>query len=200
MNESDTELRRRYFEQICPPLYRDTDTARLPRDQFKRVMGWPGSMPVGKRGLYLVGPAGTCKTRIMWQLIERIVVNTWTNVRVFDSFKWHTEVSAAYGDPNYTEHWLSRVCDTSILFIDDIFKGKMTDAQTHAAHAMLERRAAQLKPTFLTSNVGSRDLAARIDEAQRDRQSDSAQVQSESILRRIKEFCEVIRFGKQEAQ
>jgi len=182
MNEECTAMRRQYFENICPPLYRSTDTARLPQAKFHRVMEWtPGDEG---RGLYLTGVAGTFKTRCMWQLIERIVTTTWTNVLVFDSLKWQVEVSAAFGQPDFTQEWLDGVCDAPILFIDDLFKGKMTDAQAHAAHGVLERRSSNHKPTLCTSNADGSNISGRVMES----------TTAESILRRIAEFCEVIEF------
>jgi primosomal protein DnaI len=182
MIAENKEIRQQYFDKICPPLYRDTDVKRLPAEAFKRVMGWePGSEG---RGLYLLGPAGTGKTRCMWQLIERITLTSWTNVRVFDSLVWQIQVSRAFGNPDTTEEWFERVCDAPILFIDDMFKGKMTDAQSHAAHGVLERRSAYRRPTFCTSNVDGDNLSSRVIEP----------TTAESILRRITEFCDVVEF------
>jgi len=182
MNAENKIIRQQYFDKICPALYRDTEVKRLPAAQYKQIMDW--SVESG-RGLYLLGPSGTGKTRCMWKLIERITMTTWINVRVFDSLKWQVEVSRAFGQPEYTEEWLDKVSDAPILFIDDMFKGKMTDAQSHAAHGVLERRSAHRRPTFCTSNVDGDNLSSRVIEP----------TTAESILRRITEFCDVVEFS-----
>jgi len=182
MNAENKIIRQQYFDKICPALYRDTDVKRLPAAQYKQIMDWSGE---SGRGLYLLGPSGTGKTRCMWKLIERITMTTWINVRVFDSLKWQVEVSRAFGQPEYTEEWLDKVSDAPILFIDDMFKGKMTDAQSHAAHGVLERRSAHRRPTFCTSNVDGDNLSSRVIEP----------TTAESILRRITEFCDVVEFS-----
>ena len=178
------ENREKLFESLCPPLYRKTDVARLPSPaKFAKVLGWN----YGRNGLLLVGPTGTGKTRCAWSLIRRLFVEERRQVNYFDGIGWGISVSQAYGQPETTERWLDRICRADVLFLDDLFKAKMTEAQEQALYAVFERRAAWLRPVIATMNsTGEMSLARMTDNGRADR--------GEPLLRRMREFCEVVNF------
>ena len=181
MNEESRAIRQAYFEKVCPPLYQGTDPGRLPAEQFAQVTAWTRNP---QRGLYLVGPSRTGKTRCVWELLRHVILTSWSTVKAYDSLEWQTEVSQSFGNVDTTRKWIEGVCNVDILFIDDIFKGKLTPAQALAVHGVIERRAAHLKPIFCTSNADGANISSRIEE----------ETTAESILGRITDFCEVIEF------
>ncbi|MCX6876212.1 MAG: hypothetical protein NTW21_20760 [Verrucomicrobia bacterium] len=64
----------------------------------------------------------------------------------------------------------------------------MTEAQEQALHAVFERRAAWLRPIIATMNSTGEMILARMTETGRaDR--------GEPLLRRMREFCEVVTFA-----
>jgi DNA replication protein DnaC len=181
---------------LCPPLYRDTVKERIP-DQLALVtaLRWHPtiaqpdgvSFAVNPRGLVLVGEPGSGKTRAAWLLIRRCI---FANCRVitFDGLGWGLAVSKHFGDSETVEEWVASLCQTDVLFIDDIFKSKMTEAQEFAIFGVLDRRSAHRKPTIVTMNSSGAALASRATDAggERDRM--------EAIMRRLSEFSDVIRF------
>ena len=176
------DMRESNFRQLCPPLYQQTDPARLPQKHLAAVTAWK----YGPKGLLLVGPTGTGKTRCAWQLLRRLILSG-RRVRAFDGLGWAVAVSEAFGKPDETESWLDHVCTADVLFIDDLFKGKMTEAQELAAIGVFERRTNHLLPVIVTMNSTGRMILDRMTEQGRaDR--------GEPLIRRMGEFCEVIRF------
>lgn len=173
------------FVELCPPLYRQTDPARLPaRGKLAEVMAWK----YGPNGLLLVGPTGTGKTRCAWLLMRRLILEDCRRVTYFDGIGWGIEVAKEYGQPETTGQWLDRVCRAEILFLDDLFKAKMTEAQEQALYGVFDRRAAWQRPTIATMNSTGDMILARMTETGRaDR--------GEALLRRMREFCEVVTFG-----
>jgi DNA replication protein DnaC len=141
------------------------------------------------RGLVLVGEPGSGKTRAAWLLIRRSI---FANCRVitFDGLGWGLAVSSHFGDSETVEDWINGLCCADVLFIDDIFKAKMTEAQEFAIFGVLDRRAAWKRPTIVTMNASGAALASRATDAggERDRM--------EAIMRRLGEFSDVIRFAK----
>lgn len=176
------EMRESTFRQLCPPLYQQTDPARLPEKHLSAVTAWK----YGPKGLLLVGPTGTGKTRCAWQLLRRLIL-AGRRVLAFDGLGWAVAVSEAFGKPDETESWLDQVCTADVLFIDDLFKGKMTEAQELAAIGVFERRTNHLLPVIVTMNSTGRMILDRMTEQGRaDR--------GEPLIRRMGEFCEVLRF------
>jgi len=181
--EYQKRLHRERYERDCPPLYQQTDPARLPPDKLKAVLAWR----YGPRGLLLVGKTGAGKSRCAWQLIRRLTVDEGRHVRAFDGIGWGVAVSAAFGDPQTTETWLDRVCKADVLFIDDLFKVKFTEAQEQGIYGVFERRAAYMRPIIATMNTTGELLLARMTEQGRaDR--------GEPLIRRMRDFCQIITF------
>ena len=170
---------------ICPALYRDTVPSRIPdQAQLERVLGWE----YNAKGLLLTGPTGAGKTRSAWLLLASLFFDQGRRIKAFDGIGWGIAVSAAYGEPSFTEEWLDQICKSDILFLDDLFKAKMTEAQEQALYGVFERRSAWMRPTIVTMNSTGRMILERMTEQGRaDR--------GEPLLRRMAEFCDVIEFS-----
>ena len=98
-----------------------------------------------------------------------------------------SKLSDCDGENSETETWLDHVCTADVLFIDDLFKGKMTEAQELAAIGVFERRTNHLLPVIVTMNSTGRMILDRMTEQGRaDR--------GEPLIRRMGEFCEVVKF------
>lgn len=176
--------KRTIFADVCPPRYQDSDPNMLPSDKLASVMAWHPNND-GK-GLFMVGKARTGKTRCAWLLIKRLVSEGMT-IRAFDGIGWNLAVARAFGDPSTTEEWLDKLIHPDILFLDDLFKGRLTEAQELAIHGVFERRSAYLKPIFCTTNTNADILASRMSD-------NGASDRAGSIMGRIVEFSQVIQF------
>lgn len=181
--EYEQSRQREWFDASCPPLYKRTDPNKLSPDLLKSTLSWSH----GPKGLILVGRSGTGKTRCAWQLIHRLTVQEGRKVLYFDGLKWGLEVSSAFSEPQTTESWLAPVCNVEILFIDDLFKAKFTEAQEQGICTVFERRTAYLKPIIATTNTTGEMLLARMTEQGRAERG-------EPLIRRMREFCQIIQF------
>ena len=180
------DLRKKRFLALCPPLYQGTDDKLLPPEQYEDIMAWT----YGPHGLLLIGPTATGKTRCAWMLMRRLILDG-RSVKAFDGLGWGIAVSKAFGEPATAEQWLDSVCRADVLFIDDLFKAKMTEAQEQAALGVFERRTANLKPIIVTMNSTPDMILGRMSEHGREDRGDP-------MIRRMKEFCQVIVFSNKE--
>lgn len=176
-SKCETEARVERFQKLCPPLYRESDPARLPK--LHDVLAWQP----GQQGLLLTGPTGTGKTRCLWQLVKRLVEQG-ESVCAFDCVSFGHEVSKRFGDSEEApEDWAAQLATYPIIFFDDLGKLKLTDRAEAELFGLIERRTANMKPILATTNDTGTTL--------QDRMTDN---RGPALIRRLREFCNVIQF------
>lgn len=164
------------YVQICPPLYRQTDPAKLNQELFKKVMEWEYSA----KGLMLVGPSGTGKTRMAWQVVRRELENK-KKVKYFDSVAFGHECARAFKEEDGGE-WIDKLARRDLLFFDDLDKGKFTERVEAELFGLVERRISYCRPLLVTSQVGGEEFLKKFAQPAR----------GLGILRRLKEFCTIV--------
>jgi hypothetical protein len=197
IKKMDRQYRESIFSSLCPPLYRDTTADRIPdQASLAKVMAWKsrprgadGVCRLNARGLTLVGEPGSGKTRAAWLKLHAAMM-AGCRVLAFDGLGWGLAVSSHFGDSGTVEDWIAQCCGVDILFIDDCFKARLTEAQEFALFGVLDRRAAHMRPTILTMNTSGAALAGRT--AKTAGESD----RFDAIMRRMTEFSDVIQFRK----
>lgn len=168
-----------FWNTACPATYKATEAAKLPhREQSDRVTGWKYS----PSGLLLVGASRCGKTRSAWMLIERLSRDG-VGVMAFDGLSWFISVAAAFSDLSNTHAFFDSVCSVDVLFLDDIFRGRMTEAQEVGLWGVIERRMAAGKPCIITTNATGKTL------------EDKCGPQIVPIIARLRECCEIVTFG-----
>lgn len=185
--QSARQYREARFNAICPPNCRESDSDRIPRDKCTTVLDWN----FNPRGLLLIGPTGTCKTRCAWLLIRRLLLDEARTVEAYDGIGWAMSVSKAFGEPATTERWLDSVCKPDVLFLDDLFKAKMTEAQELAIYGTFERRSAWRLPIIATMNSTGASILSRMTDNGRDDRGPP-------MLRRMQDFCDIVRFDTED--
>lgn len=174
------ELGERKFRLLCPPLYRHSEEARLPAEQRQRADAWK----FGPVGLLFTGESGKGKTRLAWRTIKRVFLERRLSFASFDCVSFGHAVAGMYS--GYSENpnaWLEEVAIKDLVFFDDLGKLKMTERAETELFGLIERRCSALRPIIATTNDSGDSLAARMSENR-----------GPSLIRRLREFCEVITF------
>lgn len=176
----EQQRRQESFHALCPPLYRESDTQRIPAAFLRECEAWE----VSPMGLGFVGIAGTGKTRAAWMLLKRL---HFSGVRVFGitatafakacADQWHDDPQAK----NMAEDTLTRCRRTKVLLLDDLGKNKMTERAELELFDLLEHRTSHELPVIWTANAGRETLKQMLS-------SD----RGEPILRRLAEFTKVV--------
>ena len=174
-----TSAKSRRWESICPPIFRDTDPERLPKkEKLEEVLAWI----YGPTGLILHGPTRTGKSRCAWLLVKKIL-DAGLTIRVMNSmsgFKYGSQFAIGANAP---EEWVLKHCRVDVLFMDDVFKVKLTDSFEAAMFAIIEHRMGNLLPIIATLNDTGKSLAGRM-----------SVDRGAALVARIKETCKTIKF------
>jgi len=176
------QYRLEMFLKVCPPLYAETDAARLP----------PQSQPVlalefkrEKSGILLMGPTRACKTRTAWLLIRKWYLEGQRTLLAFNGGSFGREVARVYGNGEAAE-WHRLLQSIDMLFLDDIFKHRLTEAVQDALFSIIEDRMAWKKTTIVTMNNGAGGIRAAV-----------ADDMAEPLIERLREYCKVFLFGEE---
>ncbi len=173
--EEDRQRQRRTADfdfGLWPELYRDTDMERLP-EAAKSVL----SYVYGPKGLLVHGETARGKTRAMWLLLRRLYVEEGRSFAYRDALEFSDEAVAAYR-LNQARSWAERLTAASVLFLDDLGKGRITQRVGEGLFAVVDRRAQRHKPTFITTNFVGETFKLRLED----------QETAEPLVRRLKEF------------
>lgn len=166
------------WEIACPAIYKATDIEMLPdKTASRQVVEWT----YNPKGLLLVGPSRVGKTRSAWELVKRACSAGHTTM-AFDGLSWFIGVSGALSNLETADDWFDSVCSVDLLFLDDIFRGRMTEAQDVGLWGTIERRMAAGKPCVVTTNATGQTLV------------DRCGAQIVPIIERLRECCNVVTF------
>jgi DNA replication protein DnaC len=170
-------LRAKKFNGLCPLEFQETEIDKMPnRAAAEKVLAWKE----GKRGLLLYGPTGRGKTRAVWLLLGKLALAGRCFV-VMDSLAGFEFMSSFNSNSSYD--WILRRCTCSLLFMDDVFKVKLTDAFEAAIFSIIEYRLSHQLPMIVTLNDTSATLMSRMT-------SD----RGAALLRRLTEMSEAVEF------
>lgn len=171
--------RLRAWEEICPSDFRKTDPAKLPLPKLlNRVLHWQ----YGPRGLVLHGNTGKGKSRCAWLLLRR-EHDAGRRVRAVDhsiGFKYAESFAQSAAA---AATWIDRLVSADILFLDDVFKSRLTDSLEQALFTVISSRSERGKPIIITCNDTGATLIERM-----------SQDRGAALVRRIMEYNERIPF------
>jgi DNA replication protein DnaC len=169
------------WDHLCPLEYRNTNLDRLPNlEKFEQVQTWQ----YGPKGLLLVGPTRSGKTRSIWKLLERLYFGERRRIIALCPMDLKIEVAKAWKDPETAEELMFRLRRVDLLFFDDLDTVKFTEAVEETIYDAFEFRPTHGNPVIATVNRTGCELAARM----------NANGRGAKIVERMREYCEVINF------
>jgi hypothetical protein len=156
-----------------------TDPSKLPDpSKLTRIMYWH----FGAKGLILHGETGAGKSRCASLLLRR----EWESRRsisILSSLAGHTYAARYARGADVVEEWFNKILNADIVFMDDVFKSKLTESFEAFLFGVIEERTNRRKPIIITVNDSDATLAARM-----------SNDRGPAILRRLKDFCDTITF------
>lgn len=182
------ESRTATFNRMCPKEYLGTDWSRpcfdQNRPQIAKVTGWSAD----RRGLILTGPTGRGKTRSAWELTRRLMCEEGRDIVYWHAMDWFSTLQShvKYGRDD-AKGWVDAVAAHWLVFIDDYGQEAVTKSKEDWAESwffrFLDIRIERGLPMLITSNLGAKEMADRVEG-----------VRSDPLVRRVVELCEPVKF------
>ena len=171
--------RLRVWENLCPPDFAATDPKRLPRpEMLARVLQWK----FGRRGLLLHGPTGKGKSRCAWLLLKR-EFDAGRRIRVIDHSVGFRYAETFAQSAASAAVWIDQQSEAEILFLDDVFKARLTDSLEQALFTVISTRTEQGSPNIVSTNDTGDSLAGRL-----------SPDRGQALIRRLVEYSTAIAF------
>lgn len=194
--ELERQARIAKYERLCPPEFREEwDWEKVPdeceQSEIEKVWRWK----FGPRGLYIVGPTGFAKSRALYVLARRLV-HEGHGVELVSGVRFAVQAGQAFGEPGGTQRWLDKCSNFDVWGVDDLGK-RWTPATEDAFFEILDRRTSRERPVLITANYGGDDFRSiSRATAKRAGQADNAKAMIEPMLRRLRDYCDVIAVQK----
>ena len=178
------------YDELCPADYRGTVLERLPKPQkTQQVLQWT----YGSKGLIVSGrpddkkkEVRQGKTRSMWLLLHRIMVEEARSVVALTGGELAREIGAAYGAGGEMGMELfERLTEADVLFIDDFGKFKVSPRVEDEILGIVEHRTSHRRPILMTTNSDRAALEAAFSPDRRG-----------PLFDRLREFCRGVNFDK----
>ena len=168
------------WKATVPEEYWDNDPEKIKSARKTALLA-----DSGDRGLYVYGNSGSQKTRSILCLLAKEYMAGKTIVFMSpDQFSF-----ASYDlmdkDGNGRKV-MDKAVSCDVLFLDDLFKRRMTEAQEFFLYCLLEKRGK--KKTLITSNIAFSDIPTVFTEK-------GCGNTFEPIIRRIRDNCRVLKFS-----
>ena len=176
--ESERQKAEEAWFNICPPLYRDTDPARLTvgAETLDKILKWTPN----PQGIGLTGTSGAGKTRAMFLLLHGLHLGghkiVATTAKRFENW-----CHRMFDKDDEARLSIKAARNAKILFIDDIGKEKYTERVESEFYDLIEHRTSNLLPILWTANATGQQLVKMMGE---DRGT--------PIVRRLREFSTII--------
>jgi len=185
--DAAAKARRERWKELCPVEFRtpeedggatDVNRLRLEQAGFGDALSWK----YGPRGLLLVGPSGVCKTRIAWRIVRR-EFDAGRRVVAMKAHRFGLEAVELQTTRGFKD-WFDRLVRAPLLFVDDLGKGRFTDAVESHFFGLIDERTERGRPLIVTTNSTGGALASRM----------SAD-RGEPIVRRLRDYCDAVVFN-----
>lgn len=164
---------------VCPKQFQMTELSRLPdQEAATKATEWQH----GNRGLILNGPTGSGKSRTAWMVIKQCHF-AGLHIECLNSMAGLKYASLFSGSASDVEQWVGKLINADLLFMDDIFKIKLTDSFESVIFSLVDQRTENGRPIILTANDTGESLTARM-----------SPDRGEPLVRRLREFCDTITF------
>lgn len=153
------------------PLYRNNDIERIKShlekpEKVDRILNWR----MGNRGLAIMGSTGCGKTRLLTELLKKLIkedlVGITSTLEVFYAGELERAILESFKTSAQYARLMTHLENCDLLVIDDFGKERFTERFELSVFQIFEKRMAMMKPTIFTTNYKGEEFKARFSDAQ----------------------------------
>lgn len=187
--ESSIMTPEKRFKALAPKSFFEGPTATninrkgFPREAYEAVLAWRP----GYEGLLIFGETGACKSRILFALLRRLIIQDRADVEVLQGGDFRQRLIEAYRAER-TEYVLNRLKKAAILAWDDFGQDALGPGMETDLRAVIDYRYREALPIIITTQFTTATLTQRLAGGDFAREQVCA-----SIIRRIDERSRKIR-------
>lgn len=159
------------WEDYCPPIMKNTDVERLPKEPYKKAMGWK----YGAKGMIFHGATGKGKTRTLWRFLHRLSEDG-MNWRYFATKKLAQAMSYDFGKKR--PELLRQCIGATVLCLDDLGKEHANPQWEADIFEIIDTRTNHERPTIITTNFTGTKLIGKFKDNE----------MATALVRRLQEF------------
>lgn len=187
----------RIWRRHTPSLYVDTDPNRLPYPEVSKA-ATDLLIDDDQPGVLLFGATGSGKTRTGYLLLRRWVESRcWhphhPDFRVIKPREIRDE-AAKRAKNGTVDEFIDELVDNEILFVDDIGHGTFTPTYAETLLEIVERFTSERRILVVSTQASGPALVR-----QWAKDEPSKKATAEAIVRRLNEFCRLVRFERPKA-
>ena len=163
--------------------YHKTVIEKLPHRMIsERILAW-----TPRRGLLLVGPTGSGKSRTAYLLLKAMLDSRiYVDVRPCVALRHSISKAARSQFPADRAELMRKLTTASLLYLDDLGQMANTASSVEALYELVEERTKRGLPIIATTQYSGERFVKSF--------GDSMKEKGESIARRLAEFCDIIEF------
>lgn len=179
--DQHAQYRKSQWERICPPIYQETDPARINPKCLKAAMEW--SLEHAD-GLGFIGGTGAGKTRAAFIALKRAFDANQSCAAVSHNAFSCVVISAFSGtdeERQTARNKLTTFQQCEVLLLDDLGKPPTTERVDAELEELVEIRTSHNRPILWTSNGSSAWLIKRM-----------GADRGPALVRRLSEFSEIV--------
>lgn len=188
------------WREMCPAAFQGEGETTVthpdwPVAAWGQVMNW--SPKRGEKGILLVGDTGAAKSRIIWMLLRRIMVQEGLeDIEVLYGAAFRAGIVKAYADGR-SEAFVHRLATCRLLVFDDLGLDKLGSGTLADFRSVLDERYRAQLPILAATNFRAESLEKQLVKDQKNTQDG---IVAATAVQRLRLMCDVVPVKKQKKE
>jgi DNA replication protein DnaC len=181
-NTESMNLRMDKWSELCPELYRHSDTTFIDQGNFVKVTKWK----IGQKGLMISGRSRLGKTTSVWHLLHKLYVLEGHSFKAISEPEFCIERDK-HSRNGTLDSFLNACIFSDVFFLDDVGHAATNSRNMEELYHVIAKRTDWKKPVIVTTQFTRDELELRAS-------GTGSKKTAVAILNRLASFCYQVAF------